>query len=148
VSVRICRRSGQLAGRHCAEHGGPVVERSFGSGEQPERRCDACKPPPPPDPEHTNRSAEARDAVLKREAEPEYPDHLREAGVEGTVVVSYTVDERGRVTDVSVSRSSGSKELDTCAVRAIKRFKYEPAIQAGQPRAVHRTRSFTFRIEG
>jgi protein TonB len=147
VSERVCRRSGLLPGRFCSEAGGGVVDRTFPAGEAPERRCDVCKAPAP-DPEHLNRSAEVREAVLRREAEPEYPDHLREAGVQGTVVVSYTVDERGRVTDVSVARSSGSKELDGCAVRAIKRFKYDPATQGGQPRSVRMTKPFAFRLGG
>jgi TonB family protein len=152
IEVQICKRSGQLAGPHCAAYGGPVTKRLLVSGQQPDGRCDVCKPPPPPppapDPVHLNRSAEAREPVLLRDANPDYPDHLREAGVEGTVTLAFTVDERGRVTDVSVSRSSGSRELDACAVRAIKRFRYKPAEQGGQPRPFRMSKPFAFRLDG
>src|SRR5262249_669488 len=139
-SVRICRRSGLKAGRYCED----VVSKSFVVGEEPDGPCNACKPPPPPepDPEHVNRSAESHDAVLVSKAGPEYPEELHAAGVEGSVEVSYTVDENGRVTDISVSRSSGNRALDDCAKKAIRKFRYKPAEQGGKPREVHRSWKF------
>ena len=73
---------------------------------------------------------------------------LRDAGVEGTVTLTYTVDEKGSVRDVTVSRASGSRELDECAVRAVKRWKFDPAVQDGQPRAFRMSTPFRFRIGG
>jgi len=95
-----------------------------------------------------NRSAESRDAELVHQEEAKYPDELDGTGVAGTVTVRYTVDESGHVTDVMVTHSSGNKVLDECAKRTIKRFRYKPAIQDGQPRAVQRTKSFVFRSDG
>lgn len=101
-----------------------------------------------PGPEHVNREAEMAEPVLTRDARPEVPDTLREQGVEGsfTVVVAYTVDEKGRVTDVSVVQRSGHRELDAAAVHAVKQLRYQPARQNGQPRPFKMTRRFTFRI--
>lgn len=143
VTVSICRKSGQLAGRNCGEFGGPVVEKSFVAGQQPDDRCSVCKPPPPaaPDPDHNNRSLEARKAELIRDADPEVPEEL--ADVHGTVTIRYWVDERGKVVDPSVVDSSGNKALDECAKRAVKKFRYKAAEQGGA-RRVQAERTFRF----
>jgi protein TonB len=143
VEVRVCGKSGQRAGKFCAD----TKEKSFLEGDVPDGRCKQCREP---EPEHVNRVAESSEPVCTREVEPEVPDSLREEGVEGSysVTVSYTVDENGRVTGVSVSRSSGQDALDDAAVRAIRKFRYKPAQQNGQPRAVKMTKRFSFRISG
>jgi TonB family protein len=120
-----------------------MAERSFLEKEAPEGRCGRCKAP---EPEHVNRVAEMVEPRLKREAEPDYPEDLREQGVHGSVTVRYTVSETGRVTDVSVTRSSGHAALDDSAVAAIRRFRYKPAQQDGKPRPFTLTKRFVFRL--
>lgn len=58
----------------------------------------------------------------------DYPRGLGEAGVRGRVGVRYVVETDGRVTNCSVTRSSGSSLLDdtTCALIE-QRFRYDPA---------------------
>jgi protein TonB len=58
----------------------------------------------------------------------DYPKHLGNAGVGGTVSVSFTVLTNGRVTGCRVTRSSGVPELDglTCRL-AEERFRFRPA---------------------
>lgn len=58
----------------------------------------------------------------------DYPKHLGNAGVGGTVSVSFTVLTNGRVTGCRVTRSSGVPELDalTCQL-AEQRFRFRPA---------------------
>lgn len=58
----------------------------------------------------------------------DYPRGLGEAGVRGRVGVRYVVETDGRVTNCSVTRSSGSALLDdtTCALIE-QRFRYDPA---------------------
>jgi protein TonB len=53
---------------------------------------------------------------------------LGNAGVGGTVSVSFTVLVNGRVTGCRVTRSSGVRELDalTCAL-IVQRFRFRPA---------------------
>ena len=58
---------------------------------------------------------------------PSYPSSARRAGHEGTVVLSFTVGANGRVSSVSVSKSSGHRSLDSAAVKAISRWKFAPA---------------------
>jgi len=58
----------------------------------------------------------------------DYPKHLGNAGVGGTVGVSFTVLTNGRVTGCRVTHSSGVPELDalTCQI-AVQRFRFRPA---------------------
>ena len=70
------------------------------------------------------------------------PDALRQR-LQGTVMVSITIDPRGRIEDVAIKRSSGHAVLDRSALLAVR--------QAGQlplpPSEVHwRTRAVTLPI--
>ncbi len=65
----------------------------------------------------------------------DYPHAAFEARRGGTVRMRFTVGISGRVTDCSITRSSGVPELDeaTCWI-ILKRFRYQPARNAaGQP---------------
>jgi TonB family protein len=139
VTLRICARSGLREGKYCRE----VSPRTFLERDAPDEQCTACKAP---EPEHVNRVAEAIDAELKDSAPLEYPDELREEGISGSVTVGYTVSEKGRVTNVKVIRSSGHDALDDAAMRTLRKYRYRPAQQDGQPRAVQKTITFTFRL--
>ena len=58
----------------------------------------------------------------------DYPRHLREAGIGGTVGILFTVGVNGRVTRCAVARSSGVPELDALTCRLIQqRFIYRPS---------------------
>ena len=57
----------------------------------------------------------------------DYPRHLREAGIGGTVGILFTVGVNGHVTRCAVTRSSGVPELDALTCRLIQqRFIYRP----------------------
>jgi TonB family protein len=71
---------------------------------------------------------------LIRKVEPRYPDEARKAGIEGTVTVEATTDNRGRVQKVKVLRSI--PELDQAAVDAVKQWVYEPMIIDGKPHGI------------
>jgi TonB family protein len=68
---------------------------------------------------------------LIKKVEPVYPDEARKAGIEGTVTVEATTDDRGRVQNVKVLRSI--PELDQAAVDAVKQWVYEPMLIDGKP---------------
>lgn len=58
----------------------------------------------------------------------DYPRRLREAGVGGTVGLSFRVEANGRVSRCSVTQSSGVPELDALTCRLImQRFRYRPS---------------------
>jgi protein TonB len=49
-----------------------------------------------------------------------YPALPQEAGVQGTVYISFIINEKGYLVDAQVVRSSGNEELDNEALRAVK----------------------------
>ncbi len=64
--------------------------------------------------------------VIARVA-PDYPPAAIEAGVEGVVMLSVRVNERGRVESAEVVESI--PELDDAAVEAVLRWEFAPAMQ-------------------
>ena len=65
----------------------------------------------------------------------DYPKRLREAGIGGTVGLSFRVEPTGRVSRCSVTQSSGVPELDALTCRLIiQRFRYRPSTdRLGRP---------------
>lgn len=68
---------------------------------------------------------------IKRTA-PKYPGRAGRSGLEGWVQVSFVVDEEGNVTRPILHDSSGHREFENATLRAVKRWKYEPAIVDGK----------------
>lgn len=75
-----------------------------------------------------------------------YPEAAEEAGVEGRVIVQFTVDEEGRVTDARVVRGIGMG-CDEAAVEAVKLARFKPGMQRGRPVKVRMSLPVTFRID-
>lgn len=65
----------------------------------------------------------------------DYPRGALAAGISGTVRLSFVVGIDGRVTDCTVTGSSGNAELDETTCRLIrKRFRYKPSTdRSGRP---------------
>lgn len=58
----------------------------------------------------------------------DYPEGAAEAGISGTVGVRYLVWTDGRVRECTITRSSGSTELDATTCRLIEqRFRFRPS---------------------
>ena len=64
---------------------------------------------------------------------PEYPLVAREAGWEGTVVLQVEVLPGGTAGAVTVYRSSGYPVLDQAAVKAVKAWRFVPAMDGNFP---------------
>jgi TonB family protein len=73
-------------------------------------------------PEVRNRPA------VSRALEREYPPVLRDAGVGGTVLMYFSVDAEGRVTDIRLHESSGHEALDAAGLRVAQVFEFSPAM--------------------
>lgn len=80
--------------------------------------------------------------VLQREA-PEYPRLARLRGIEGSVEVSFRIDERGRPADVRIE-SSGQAMFASAALAALARWRF-PESAAGEQRHLQR---FDFSLKG
>ncbi len=57
---------------------------------------------------------------------PEYPRAARRRGFHGTVMLSVLVNEMGQVDNVWVFTSSGSRLLDNSALKAVRKWLFEP----------------------
>ena len=77
---------------------------------------------------------------------PLYPAESRAAGEQGAVLLVAGVDASGRVTSVSVQKSSGFPRLDRAAQEAFRRYKLKPAMRNGQPIASTVEKSFRFNV--
>ncbi len=98
----------------------PVLQEQDKKEQEKEKVSDVGKDVKPP--------------KLIKKVEPVYPDEARKAGIEGTVTVEATTDNRGRVQKVKVLRSI--PELDQAAVDAVKQWVYEPMIIDGKPHGI------------
>ena len=81
-------------------------------------------------PRMTNRSEV--DAVLERE----YPALLKDAGIDGTVLVHLFIDETGRVGNQLVKTTSGHQALDEAALRVASVAEFTPAMNRDEPVAL------------
>ncbi len=65
---------------------------------------------------------------VRRALEREYPPLLRDAGIGGTTIVWFFIDEQGVVQNQVVQNSSGHQALDDAALRVAPVFKFTPAL--------------------
>ncbi|OJT26633.1 energy transducer TonB [Archangium sp. Cb G35] len=75
-----------------------------------------------------------------------YPDEARRAGIEGTVTLSITIDNEGRVVKATVVKGLGYG-LDEAARTALLRFRFKPAIKNGEPVSTEMKYSYTFMLD-
>jgi TonB family protein len=81
-----------------------------------------------------------------KEVPPQYtPDAMR-AKIQGSVVVQVVILESGLVGDVKVVKSLDPNGLDQEAIKAAKRWLFQPATKDGKPVAVYAQLELNFRI--
>ena len=79
---------------------------------------------------------------------PQYPSRAAENGVEGFVLVSFTVTSEGTTDAVTVVESS-HKMFERAAVKAAEKYKYKPRVVDGEPVPVVGVRvRIEFKLEG
>jgi protein TonB len=78
--------------------------------------------------------------TVVRRAPAQYPPQAKRQGVEGFVELDLLVDAQGNPEDLRVVRSEPSGVFDKSAVRAVMRWKFEPARRNGTAEAA-RTRT-------
>lgn len=87
---------------------------------------------------------EARQRFLEENLR--YPQMAREAGIQGTVFVTFVVETDGSVTDVQILRGIGGG-CDREAVRVVEMMpRWEPGRQRGQPVRVQFNMPIRFRL--
>lgn len=115
-------------------------------------------PPPPPPPEPV--TVDEQYAFVAYDEPPvmiggmaallkllDYPELARKAGIEGRVIMSVLVDEKGNTVKVEVLKSSGTNiGFEEAAEKALMQMKWKPAYQRDIPVKVWISVPVTFRL--
>ena len=80
---------------------------------------------------------------LVHQVPPIYPEAAKKLGIEGTVVLSVTLDDKGSIVKARVIKSI--PELDQAAIDTLKQWKYEPMTVNGVPKPIVFTVSIEFK---
>lgn len=87
-------------------------------------------PAPPPPPADVQASV---DISYKDRHPPQYPIQAAREGHQGEVILDVTINAQGEVTNVTVEKSSGYRELDRAAVDAARKWRFNPGMHGGKP---------------
>jgi protein TonB len=114
--------------------------------------------PPPPEEQGTDLSAAptftpftVAPSILNRNEvvramEREYPPLLRDAGIGGTVLVYFFIDENGTVQDNRVHESSGHQALDDAALAVAAQYRFSAALNRDKKVPVWVSFPITFQV--
>ena len=64
---------------------------------------------------------------------PQYPIRAEERGIEGWVELEFTISAAGTVKEAKVIGAKPKGVFDRAALRAIKKWKYNPTVEDGKP---------------
>jgi len=126
------------AGRDNASGMGAAPQAPADQEERPrlvETRPAAPPPslPQPASPPTPGGPASRPEPIAGQTPAPRYPSQSLRRGESGTVLVRAQIGPDGVPGSVEVANGSGSRYLDRAAVDAVKRWRFRPATQGGQP---------------
>jgi protein TonB len=89
-----------------------------------------------------------RDVIPLVRINPDYPPRAQQRGIEGYVIVQFTITATGTVKDAIVVEAMPRGMFDDAALKAIARWRYNPKVEGGTAveRVGIRTR-LTFQLE-
>jgi TonB family protein len=87
-----------------------------------------------------------RKARLVFRVDPEYTEDAREKKIEGTVVLTLTIDHEGLPQNIHVKKSL-YPSLDQSAIEAARKMRFEPAMKDGQPVSMFISVEMNFQAE-
>jgi periplasmic protein TonB len=70
---------------------------------------------------------------VKFSPDPEYTDAERRRRTQGVVAPSVIVTKDGRTADIKVTSSFVTRDMEDEAIKAVSRWKFEPATKDGEP---------------
>lgn len=111
----------------------------------------APAPTPSPAPVEKAPSAPKMVAVTgvsyQRAPDAEYPESARDRGEQGVAVIKTLIGVNGKVESATIEKSSGSRQLDQAALRAVKRASFYPYQENGVAAAVYTLIPIEFTLE-
>ncbi len=103
------------------------------------RLVETAPPAPPPslprpsEPAAPTGASSQPQPIAGQTPAPRYPATALRRGESGTVLVKADIGVDGIPSQVDVATSSGSRQLDRAALDAVKRWRFRPALENGQP---------------
>lgn len=106
----------------------------IGKKNTPSQKVDAPRFPAPVE-QKASRTVTTSPEPLPSYSNPKpvYPELARKRGQEGRVLLSAHIDEKGELTELRVDKSSGFSLLDEAALKAVRRWRFKPALRDGMP---------------
>lgn len=126
-----------------ADEPGPLD--GFLDGVEGGRGTAPATPAPPPPPEPVKPEPIKPPSELRSNASPHFPRAALRDGVEGTVVVEFTVLPDGRTANPKIL--SGPKAFYEAVLEAVPSWRYEPATQGGKKVSFRITKKVSFHLE-
>ena len=78
-----------------------------------------------------------RNAVALVRIAPNYPSSALRRGIEGRVLLEFTIGRTGAVENAKVIASEPSSIFNAAALKAVRQWRYEPKIEDGKPIKQH-----------
>lgn len=72
-----------------------------------------------------------RDVIPLVRIEPDYPPRAASRGIEGYVIVQFTITPAGTIKDPKVVEAQPEGIFDSAAIKAVSKWKYNPKIEEG-----------------
>ena len=91
-------------------------------------------------------AAQKQPAKLMATVEPRYPSVARRKGIELDVLVNFTIDKNGQVTDIEFERQGKLGYFRSSIISAMKQWQFEPARINGEPVSSNMSKIFSFNM--
>jgi len=96
----------------------------------------------------THPEAYSETYVILHGAQPKYPEHERERGIEGRVTVELLIDANGFVARTNVLELVGPVSFQNSALDAVRQYEFQPPVENGVPSSMWIKFVITFQIHG
>ena len=84
--------------------------------------------------------------VKSKHVPPQYPRRAVDAGREGWVDLAITVEPDGSISNVAVLAAMPKRVFERPAIRAVKKWKFEPPADSGVDQPITRTYRVSFQL--
>ena len=82
-----------------------------------------------------------------KSARPKYPEYAKKMRIEGSVRLSFILDEKGIVQDVKIIKATPENTFENAALTAVKNWRFTPATKDGKAVKVKMVITLNFRLD-
>lgn len=132
----------------------PSLDNLVAAPSEPQPRAEPAPSSPEPEPVEAPAPAEMGEPGIEEDVTPlvdippNYPQRASAAGIEGKVVLRFTITAEGRVDNLQVTEAEPPGVFDREARRAAARWRFAPRRENGQAVPREATKTLYFRLQG